>query len=847
MVSCKACDLSQTNKNKCDGITFHVDLATAAELATRLHLIVPNLTLCLSIHIKEKNFCDFLIQINMNSIKHEVEEHQYYVHINSFKNLLKLPINEIYMEISWKECSKSVPKNFDSLGNLSSEELQQTYFESKSDVIPALDKRWLPKTAFGVFEPLSIIKNDQDDDDDDDDEDKNFLMKNSAFLEGLDHLLNYDFHQFWCTILFEPSATAALHSFLLNPILPFHIKWVKGECRTMSNAILSKFLLVYKRLLTFYKSEVEFMSKSFSLGKLKKLKLLNLPILITLASLYQDVSDLPFVNEAFDLYFSDTKEMDFLINELNTFIDQNLTSLDMIGNYVCGYDETTVVDDIPLSLGQRPNVVNLKWIYSLVDYLLSVLHTSNALFHLYNPSVEMAMNKKLVHRLPFIYANLYNELYELLECLTDKEKKTDLFSIIIEEINHSRSEFIELFHTFITGCVDNALQSIGNNVKQEQIAETYISLLTSALEEDYFICDYNAINSVSNQNDMFQSCCTSLDRTRTDFIDSCLNKLARNKKLQQLLHLKPEIIHKMAFGGDNEQYYLVDEDMACAQSGPSSSGATSSNLTTTRTNIHMDENETDKKIAEIIDMFPDLGDGFVLKCLQSYNYNSTEVINAMLESNLLPHLDEIPRDSIRIPPETDPTDESNKLIKMAFKGKKPDYDDALKLLNDKKDITDTKKLVLEGIQYNCEHLYDDEYDDRDNDDVSIPVSDSHNTEEFQVFNPNRQNRRPQDDDNEEEDEETNEEEETNDKNKRINFCEDPAVLRARREQARSLNRNPRVSSHMKGDVVGKAKGQGQDKATLVNRQKKNVNKSSRANHNRKGGAEWKRSKGMIPS
>lgn len=49
------------------------------------------------------------------------------------------------------------------------------------------------------------------------------------------------------------------------------------------------------------------------------------------------------------------------------------------------------------------------------------------------------------------------------------------------------------------------------------------------------------------------------------------------------------------------------------------------------------------------------------------------------------------------------------------------------------------------------------------------------------------------------------------------------------------------------DVVGNAKGQGQEKDVLRAREKKNVNKSSRGNHNRRSGAQWKRNRGMIPS
>lgn len=75
-----------------------------------------------------------------------------------------------------------------------------------------------------------------------------------------------------------------------------------------------------------------------------------------------------------------------------------------------------------------------------------------------------------------------------------------------------------------------------------------------------------------------------------------------------------------------------------------------------------------------------------------------------------PHLAEIPFDSIRIPPEPEPEQPvlayKGRTVAMLplfvhiyniFLGKKPDYDDALKLLNDKKDIKEIKNMVLEGM------------------------------------------------------------------------------------------------------------------------------------------------------
>lgn len=46
----------------------------------------------------------------------------------------------------------------------------------------------------------------------------------------------------------------------------------------------------------------------------------------------------------------------------------------------------------------------------------------------------------------------------------------------------------------------------GDNKQQEQIVETYLRLLTTGLEDEYFICDYNSKYPVENQNEVFESC-----------------------------------------------------------------------------------------------------------------------------------------------------------------------------------------------------------------------------------------------------------------------------------------------------------------------------------------------------
>lgn len=69
------------------------------------------------------------------------------------------------------------------------------------------------------------------------------------------------------------------------------------------------------------------------------------------------------------------------------------------------------------------------------------------------------------------------------------------------------------------------------------------------------------------------------------------------------------------------------------------------------------------------------------------------------------------------------------------------------------------------------------------------------------------------------------------------------MLRAKAEERRQL----KYGGSRGGDVAGRPKGQGNDKEVLINRDKKNTNKATRANHNRRFGADKKRRGGMVPS
>lgn len=128
------------------------------------------------------------------------------------------------------------------------------------------------------------------------------------------------------------------------------------------------------------------------------------------------------------------------------------------------------------------------------------------------------------------------------------------------------------------------------------------------------------------------------------------------------------------------------------------------------------------------------------------------------------------------------------------------------------------------------YRYDDTYDD------VIDVVEPDNILRLNVRKSDMANR----DDNYEE-----EEEDSESKPKFDAFCEDPAIVRARLEQRRmDKQRRGGGGGHSQGpppqprDVVGRARGQGQDKDVVYNRRQKTANKGAGGNFKKR--ADFKR-------
>ena len=91
--------------------------------------------------------------------------------------------------------------------------------------------------------------------------------------------------------------------------------------------------------------------------------------------------------------------------------------------------------------------------------------------------------------------------------------------------------------------------------------------------------------------------------------------------------------------------------------------------------------------------------------------------------------------------------------------------------------------------------------------------------------------------------EEEEEDEASDVKSKMNFVRNPEEVRQEKERKRQekISKNRSHNTPPNRDVVGKAKGQGQDKQVLINRARKNANKGK----GHRNAADRKAAKGMF--
>ncbi|XP_060664154.1 activating signal cointegrator 1 complex subunit 2 [Drosophila nasuta] len=705
--------------------------------------------------------------------------------------------------------------------------------------IPALDAHWIAREKpFGTYIcMLSSYGN----------------LKSDAALEEWQHvatnclqdfefLLHLKHHEFWSYIVHFDSAMAAIVTFLQRANPYYRVDTNDSNTTTaLSNAkllysqLLNHVIRLIMRLITEKESPTEWLAPEHHKSLLYNNYLISVPLLcdLVIAVGDADAQNLRVLQTIFDTVLR--LQPDYLkdLQEGLAFYESAFLSMQIqVENEGCeGAGGGALLDpaaDTPYD--------------DVVLFALDCAYTLRLLLQLCPDLLIACEQLKLVQSIANFYDMTVPMLYRNIYMINAHASS-------LRWLNEARQQFL------------NVVRSITRAQLEAGRGQQLVELLQECLSAQTFVIDYQRQYPVEHDIAVLLKTCPKIKNYKVDFViagyqktlASCTSGVLADEQLSNP-------------NSDDDEESGVQHEAATA---------TVSTVATIENGSSNSKRDIDLEVSAVLDVLPDLGMGFIRRLLTRYD-NSEQAIAAILDDNLPPDLIHMDRQEVFIP--ADPQDKLQRqtgvrhynvhdgdrydvltqdnpqcIIKQG-KGLPGTARNAEQLLDDKRDIGQLKQryqqyaLVEETPDEATGAEYDDEYDDSYealNDGQAPPMSLLRaKLQQASAVNSAYEAQDASDD--EQDDDESDDEQQKLATSKRgTDFCENPEVTRARYQQRQQAKYGGQRQHHQQGDVVGAPKGQGQTQQTTRNRGQKEAHKSSRANHNRKAGAAFKRSKGML--
>ncbi|XP_030647122.1 activating signal cointegrator 1 complex subunit 2 [Chanos chanos] len=711
-----------------------------------------------------------------------------------------------------------------------------------------------------------------------------FLEHAQFISEDLEWLLSLPHDKFWCQVVFDESLQKCLDSYLrhaprgLDPALLSSSPAVADMHRSLHRSMF----MVFLRMATHKESKENFLTPAVFGEIIYNNFLFDIPKILDLCVLFGKGNS-QLLHKMIDNIFT---QQPSYYGDLDDTVPSMIQVLDMILEK-CGLQTGGACANEPLKLtAHNPHAamtMNEEDLVDLVLYLCDTCSTIHSFLDIFPKACLTFHRHGFLYRLVSFYEVLIPELEKAVKKRNfDKNLQEDLW----RRVSHSRRRMVEIAHLILHHtCLQPILEGSENIAAS---VEDLLQSFTAFLQEKRFLVDYDEEFPVGDDISLLQQAFPHLDDTRTSYllqgVESAWESLGRRKPhpvLPMTSHQGAEYSSKALWEGGGLQAEAAGEIMADQPRGaealmePPHRGENGAVCT-------VSAGELESLLSHIRDLLPDLGEGFILACLEEYGYDSELVINNILEDKLSPSLDKLDRALPRPVKEELPAVLSSRSnvfdddefdvfnrdqvdMSRVWRGRRKG-ESVRDMLNDKRHVEEqraryqayetvvdevpiaTDPSAASGEAYVVDD-YEDEYDDTyDINQVGANDLDEDadllNRRPFTVPQVLRSSKQAQGD----EEEEDEEEEEEEDSAKKDLFIQDPAMLRERAEARRAamLSRKG-YRPPPPSQVVGKPKGQGQTLETFLDRRRKEANKSRGANHNRRTMADRKRNKGMIPS
>ncbi|KAK2911051.1 hypothetical protein QQF64_026687 [Cirrhinus molitorella] len=705
------------------------------------------------------------------------------------------------------------------------------------------------------------------------------FLENAQFIsEDLEWLLGLPHDKFWCQVVFDESLQRCLDSYLRHAprgLDPSGLSCTPAVADMQKNIHRSVFM-VFLRMATHKESKENFITPAVFAEIIYNNYLFDIPKILDLCVLFGKGNS-QLIHKMIENIFT---QQPSYYGDLNETIPSIIQVFDMILQK-CGIQSEDTGTSQPLKLNankcQTAMTMPEEELADLVLYICDTCTTIHSFLDIFPEACSTFQEHNFLNRLSSFYEMAVPDLEKAVK---KRNFNKSLQEDIWRQISHSRKKMVEIAHLLLQHtCLQPILEGSENMVSY---VEDLLQNFTAFLQEKRFLADYDEQFPVADDISLLQQAFPLLDDTRTSYllqgVASAWEFVGKKRSFPSSVNHNAGALSKTGRDlaasqkegaevlGDREELRGAEAMADIPRKGDNGAVCTVSS------------GELESLLSHIRDLLPDLGEGFILACLEEYGYNSELVINNILENKLSPSLDKLDRAMARpvkkeLPSvlsarsnvfdddEFDVFNRDRLDMSRIWKGRR--HEESVRAtLNDKQHIEEQRaryqayqtvvdEIPIENDGNNAFDMddYEDEYDDTyDTNQIGANDLDEEdellNRRPFTTPQVLRTGKKAQEDD-EDRDEE---EEDKNEAVKKDHFIQDPALLRERAEarraamQSRKGYRPPPASN-----VVGGPRGRGQTQETVLDRRRKESNKSRGANHNRRTMADRKRNKGMIPS
>ncbi|XP_054157347.1 activating signal cointegrator 1 complex subunit 2-like [Oppia nitens] len=502
---------------------------------------------------------------------------------------------------------------------------------------------------------------------------KKWIENINNFEDMIKTLLRLPHNQFWSTLVYEKSLQISLESYL--KFAPRSHDMTTSLLTDQMKLVLKRvFHLVFKlyyRICSVVESNAHFISENTFGSLIYDNYLIDVPKIIDLSSLYVNTCYHQILTQMLsNVIRCQPRYEDDLFQSCSNFVDIFHSIEQRLG-----IDENQFETNDRLSYCQW---TELQTIISIIvvtsDNLRVLIQTFPLMSDLYKRS---SIDKTIAEFYNRVFSNLQNELKRRFELFSGNE--IQIGDRIQRQLLRARSQLIATFRSIIETSFLNKFtnESINNETKLSLI-DQLIEMLTMASYEKCFISDYCNVYDIDKDLEMLSSSSNltlfkSLDKTRLDYLKSVIkNSTFRSTKAQNNTNINTTFVCNNEVDSRSNGFENYELDI-----------------------------ELESQIQYIREIIPDLGPGFVHKCLLFYNMDNEKALNAILEDTLPPQLVSLDRNMQKIvKPESDKS-----------KDKKPDNDN--NIAKNQRQLTCNNEFVsqLPKLIENRDNIYNgDEFD-----------------------------------------------------------------------------------------------------------------------------------------